>query len=60
MKTNKARQAGLVIASLVINRVMYVCTKAHRWEPYLEIRAAFSSDWLRRAIAQGSILGVVP
>ncbi|NJN38723.1 MAG: hypothetical protein HC790_08370 [Acaryochloridaceae cyanobacterium CSU_3_4] len=52
-----ARQAGLVLASSVIDEVMCVCTKAHQWEPYLEIRAAFSSSWLRRAISQGGIIG---
>lgn len=54
-----ARQAGLVIASSVMDGVMCVCTKAHRWEPYLEIRAAFSSGWLRRAISQGGVLSGV-
>jgi hypothetical protein len=48
---------ALVIASLVMDGVMCVCTKAHQWEPYLELRAAFSSGWLRRAIAQGGVLG---
>jgi hypothetical protein len=54
-----ARRAGLVIASSVMDGVMCVCTKAHQWEPYLELRAAFSSGWLKKAIAQGGILGGV-
>jgi hypothetical protein len=52
-----ARQTGLVIASSVMDGVMCVCTKTQQWEPYLELRAAFSSGWLKKAIAQGGILG---
>ncbi|NJR56035.1 MAG: hypothetical protein HC768_16575 [Acaryochloris sp. CRU_2_0] len=48
-----ARKVGVVMASTMMNGVLCVCTTGGDWEPYEDLRFAFSLSWLRKVLKSG-------